>query len=203
MSHVESAVAENHHHSHEEEVYSRTIFGFWLYLLTDFVLFATLFAAYAVLHNNTFGGPDAKSLFSLPFTLTQSLILLVSSLTMGIAGTFVHKNRTKAALWFMAITFVLGFVFAWMGCADFSRLVDMGASWKRSAFLSMYFTVVGTHMIHIFFGLLWIILLAIPLFKDGIKPISLKRITCLRMFWQFVNVIWIFIFSIIYLMGVN
>lgn len=194
---------ESHHEAHQEEVYSKTILGFWIYLLTDFMLFGTLFATYIVLESGTYGGPSGRALWNLPFTLIQTLILLTSSFTSGLGGALAHRNCKNGTLALFAITFFLGAVFMGMEFAEFSRLVQGGNSWERSAFLSAFFTLVGTHGLHLLLGLLWIFVLLVPVWRCGLTPVSVKRLTCLRMFWQFLNVVWIFIFTIVYLMGVK
>jgi cytochrome o ubiquinol oxidase subunit 3 len=194
------------HHSvkahHLEETRVKTIFGFWSYLMTDCILFATLFATYIVLHKNTFGGPGAKELFSLPFALTETLILLTSSFTCTLSKLAAYRNdKNKVILWF-AVTFLLGVAFIGMELNEFSHLIHDGNSWRRSGFLTGFFTLVATHGLHISTGLLWMIILIIPVFRHGLTPVSLKRLTCLRMFWHFLDIVWIFIFTIVYLMGV-
>jgi len=183
------------------DAYAKTIFGFWIYILTDFILFGTLFATYAVLHNNVFGGPSARELFSLPFVFIQTLVLLVCSYTVGMAGAAAHRRDKKLTYLFFGITFLLGVVFTWMGIADFSRLIQAGHDWRGSAFLGAYFTLVGTHTLHMVFALLWIPIFLIPMWKEGLDPVNIRRLTCLKMFWQFLNIVWVFIFSFVYLMG--
>lgn len=188
--------------THLEETYSKTIFGFWSYLMTDCILFGTLFATFVVLHNNTYGGPSGKELFSLPFALTETLILLTSSFTCTLSKLAGLRNdKNKVIAWF-GVTFLLGLAFITMELNEFSHLVQDGNSWQRSAFLSAFFTLVGTHGLHISLGLLWMIILLIPVFRHGLTPVSVKRLTCLRMFWHFLDIVWIFIFTIVYLMGV-
>lgn len=182
--------------------YSKTIFGFWLFLMSDLVLFGALFAAYMVCSNSTFGGPSAKQLFQPSFTLIQTLVLLFSSLTAGLAGAAAHRKRKKETIVLFGVTFVLGIVFMWMMLSEFSNLARAGNGWDKSAFLSTYFTVVGTHGIHVLFGLLWILVLLIPVWREGVSHVSIRRLTCLRMFWQFLNIVWVFIFSFVYLLGV-
>lgn len=184
------------------DIYSKTTFGFWVYLMSDFVLFGALFATYAVLSGSTFGGPTAKELFYPGFTLTQSLIFLVSALTVGIGGAAAHRKDKKMTLLMFGITFLLGIAFMTMELNEFSRLISAGHGWNKAAFLSAYFTVVGTHGLHVVFGLLWIPILLFPVWREGITPESIRRLTCLRMFWQFLNIIWVLIFSLVYLMGV-
>ena len=202
MTHSSAASHESYPDMHHD-TYSKTVFGFWVYLLTDFVLFGTFFAAYAVLRNGTYGGPSAKDLFHISFTLTQTLILLTSSLTSGLAGAYAFRKNKNGTIALFLITFLLGMVFMVMEFMEFSQLIHQGYSWKTSAFLSAYFTAIGTHGVHILFAMLWIIVLLVPLYREGFKPQSLQRLTCLRLFWQFLNVIWIFIFSFVYLLGVS
>lgn len=202
MTHSNSSHHEAYPDGHHD-VYSKTIFGFWVYLLTDFMLFATIFATYAVLYKSTYGGPSAKELFYIPFTLVQTLLLLFTSLTSGLGGIFAHRRGKNKTIVFFLITFLLGLAFMWMEYTEFSRLINSGNSWQRSAFLSAFFTLVGTHGLHMIFGLLWIIVLIVPVFKEGITAVSVKRLTCLRMFWQFLNIVWVFIFTIVYLLGVS
>lgn len=198
-----SAVAnEEHHDNHHDEVYSKTVFGFWIYLLTDFILFGVLFATYLVLHKSTFGGPTSRDLFHLPFTLVQTLVLLVSTTTIGLGGAAAHRRNTISTVVLFVITFFLGVIFVWMGFFELSNFVKEGYTWAGSAFLSMFFTLIGTYSAHMLFALLWIILLMISVFREGITSSTLLRLTCLRMFWQFLNIIWIFIFTVVYLLGV-
>ena len=180
---------------------TKTTFGFWVYLMTDCVLFASLFATYAVLHNNTFGGPAGNELFSMPFVLTETLILLTSSFTAGLAMLGAHsKNRKQILLW-LAVTFALGVAFLGMELSEFSKLAQEGDSWQRSGFLSSFFTLVGTHGLHIATGLLWMGALMVQVMRRGLTDGVLRRLTLLSMFWHFLDIVWIFIFTLVYLMG--
>ena len=179
----------------------KSVFGFWVYIMTDCVLFATLFATYAVLQHNTAGGPDAKELFSMPFVLVETLILLTSSLTAGLLLLAVRsKQKTQAIIW-LAITFLLGAAFLGMELYEFNKLINEGHSWRASAFLSAFFTLVGTHGLHIFTGLMWMIVLGFQLIKKGFSHGTVKRLTLFSMFWHFLDIVWIFIFTIVYLLG--
>jgi cytochrome o ubiquinol oxidase subunit 3 len=181
---------------------SKTMLGFWIYLMTDCVLFASLFATYAVLHGNTFGGPTSKELFDLPFVLIETLLLLTSSFTAGIALLALRAGkRTQVMAWF-GVTFILGLIFLIMEITEFAHLAGEGNSWSRSAFLSAFFTLVGTHGLHIATGLFWMIVLLAQLMKKGITESVTRRLTLFGMFWHFLDIIWIFIFTIVYLMGV-
>lgn len=196
-------ISHSEHHDIGLETYNKNVFGFWLYIMTDCVLFATLFATYAVLHTNTFGGPSAKDLLSLPFALVETLILLTSSFTCGMAMLAAHQHKKSLALIFFGITFILGTFFLAMELHEFNHLVQGGNSWQRSAFLSSFFTLVGTHGLHIIIGLLWILVMMVHILIRGFTLSTLRRLTCLSMFWHFLDVIWIFIFSFVYLMGVK
>lgn len=188
-----------HYPDPHHDLYAKTTFGFWIYLLTDFVLFGTLFASYAVLRTSTYGGPGPSELFNVPFKLAPTFVLLLASLTVGLGSAFAHRKNRKGTLIFYTITFLLGIGFLVMELSDLSGLLQKGHSWKNSAFLSAYFTLVGTHFAHMVFALLWIIVLMPPVITEGITAMSLRRLTCLKMFWQFLNIIWMFIFSFVYL----
>lgn len=182
------------------DAYSKTTFGFWLYLVTDFVLFGALFAVYLVLRNNTFGGPSATDLFYLPSNLLQTVLLLGVSFSSGIAGAYAHRNEKGKTILYFIITFLLGLGFMGIEFHEFGQIIQKGHDWKDSAFLSSYFTLLGTHGVHVLIALLWTLVLLLPVFHTGITDTSLRRLTCLRMFWQFINIIWVFIFTIVYLL---
>jgi len=197
-----TSVHENYPDPHHD-VYSKTVFGFWVYIVTDFMMFAVLFATYDVLHNKTFGGPSSRELFNLPYTLIQTLILLVSTFTCGVGGVLAHRGNKNGTIAFFGITFLLGIAFMWMQLGEFAHLMGEGNNWQGSAFLSMFFTLVGTFGVHMIFALLWVIVLIVPVCLHGLTPVNIKRLTCLRMFWQFLNIVWIFIFTVVYLWGVK
>ena len=181
---------------------SKTMLGFWIYLMTDCVLFASLFATYAVLHGNTFGGPTSKDIFDLPFVLIETLILLTSSFTAGLAILSLRAGKLTQMMSWFAVTFVLGLAFLIMELTEFSQLAAEGNSWSHSAFLSAFFTLVGTHGLHIATGLFWMIVLLVQAMRKGLTESVSRRLTMLSMFWHFLDIIWIFIFTIVYLMGV-
>lgn len=181
--------------------FTKTLFGFWVYLMTDFMMFACLFATYAVLEKSTFGGPSARDLFDLSFVSIQSLFLLAASTASGFASRAAHLRKPKAVMLLFSLVFLFGLAFFWMQASELIRLESIGYSWKKSAFLSAYFTLIGTHAVHMFFALLWIPVFLAPIPRRGIDEDSLRRLTCLRLFWQFLNVVWIFIFTVVYLMG--
>ena len=180
---------------------STPILGFWVYIMTDCVLFASLFATYAVLFNNTAGGPSGYQLFDLKNVLAETLILLTSSFTCGLAMLAAHKgDRNRTLAWF-AVTFLLGVAFLALELTEFHHFVQTGNSWTRSGFLSAFFTLVGTHGLHITTGLLWMAILMWQVFKGGLVKSTIRRLTMLSMFWHFLDIVWIFIFTIVYLRG--
>lgn len=192
---------ENIHAKAVAEANESKIFGFWIYLMTDLVIFAVLFACFIVLHSNTFGGPSGSELFELPYALIETLLLLTSSFTCALAMLAVHAEQKKLALaWFFA-TFALGLAFLVMELVEFNKFIGEGASWQRSAFLSSFFTLVGTHGFHIFIGLLWML---VVMFRICLRPLlesTISQIFRMVLFWHFLDFVWIFIFSIVYGMG--
>ncbi len=178
-----------------------TVFGFWLYLMTDFIIFASLFAVYAVLRGNTFGGPGSQELFSMPFVLGETLVLLASSFTCGLALLAARTLRVRAALMWLGVTAVLGASFLAMELYEFRHLVLAGHDWTQSAFLSAFFTLVGTHGFHVFIGLVWILSLMVAIVRGGLVRDTLRKLFLLAVFWHFLDIIWIFIFTVVYLFG--
>lgn len=183
------------------ETQERKTIGFWIYLMTDLVLFASLFATFAVLRTSTYGGPSGADLFDLPFVLVETLLLLTSSFTAGLAVLAAGNGYKKQTLVWMAVTFILGLSFLIMELTEFAHLASEGNSWQASAFLSSFFTLVGTHGFHIAIGLLWMIVVAIRLWRFNMKKSDVARLKLLSLFWHFLDVVWIFIFSIVYLIG--
>ena len=175
--------------------------GFWLYLMTDFVLFASLFAVYAVLHNNTFGGPSGHDIFSAPFVLLETLILLASSFTCGLALIAGHEGNKKGVTALLGATAALGALFVGLEINEFAKLALEGSGWWRSGFLSSYFTLVGTHGLHVSIGILWMCSLMVMIGKRGLSRSNLRKFAMLAIFWHFLDLIWIFIFTIVYMMG--
>jgi cytochrome o ubiquinol oxidase subunit 3 len=191
-------------HEHiEHETYEKTVFGFWIYLLTDFVLFATILATYFVLRNSLYGGPSAADVLPLEDALTQTLLLLMCSFTSGLAGVFSFRKYIKTAGFLLGLTAILGFCFMWIEYEGFDSLIKQGFGWHASAFLSAYFTLIGTHGVHILFALLWTVVFLPQLLSQGMTWRNLQRMTCLRLFWQFLGLIWVGIFTMVYLMGVS
>lgn len=185
-----------------QDTFSKTVLGFWMYLMTDCLLFATLFVTYAVLHNNTFGGPSSRELFSLDTAFAETMILLCSSVTCGFALLASLKKYKNNVLAWLAITFLLGGAFIAMELHEFTHLIHKGNSWERSAFLSAFFTLVGTHGLHVSIGLLWILVMIGQVFWMGITVLTFRRLVVFSLFWHFLDLVWIFIFTFVYLMGV-
>lgn len=185
-----------------QDTFSKVFQGFWLYILTDCLLFATLFVTYAVLHRNTFGGPGPKDIFDLTSAFRETMLLLMSSVTCGFALlSAVHRKVYRAIGW-LGVTFLLGASFIASELTEFVHLVGEGYGWSRSAFLSSFFTLVGTHGMHVSFGLLWISVLIIQLYFQKLTTDTFRRLVVFGLFWHFLDLIWIFIFTYVYLMGV-
>lgn len=192
-----SAIAIENHHAADE----RDVFGFWIYILTDCILFSCLFATYVVLKKNVYGGVGIKELTNLSYVLIETLALLASSFTYGMTILAVYKNSLNKMLWWLAITFLLGFAFIGMELTEFANLYQEGHGWQASAALSAFFTLVGTHGLHVSFGLLVMLVLMFQLYVNGITSAMKRRLTYLGIFWAFLDIIWIFVFTIVYLMG--
>ncbi len=187
--------------SHHSNIADKNLFGFWVYLMSDCVLFAGLFAAYAVLWRSSFGGPEAYDLANLPFVFGETMLLLTSSFTVGLALVAARAGKKAIALSLLYITLALGLAFLSMEVFEFSRLIGEGSGPARSAFLSSFFALVGTHGLHVLVGSLWMVSLIVYTMKKGVTEAGLRKLSMLAMFWHFLDVIWIFIFTIVYLFG--
>lgn len=188
--------------AHEEvAVYQRKSLGFWIYLMTDCILFATLFATFAVLRSATAGGPAGSDIFDLNFVLIETMILLTSSFTAGLAVLGAERGYKKQTIVWLIVTFLLGATFLAMELWEFNHLIGEGSGWQQSAFLSSYFVLVGTHGLHIAVGLLWMAVVVVRLLRRNFKETDIRRLSLLGLFWHFLDVIWIFIFSFVYLIG--
>ena len=188
--------------AHQED-YEKTLFGFWVYLITDFMLFGSLFAVYIVLQGNLFGGPSSKELFSLPFALNQSFLMLVVAFLSGIGSLRAHQRQLRAAYYCFFVVMSAASLFLARILQEFMHIQSFGVSWKTSGFLSAYYTLSAMMGLHVIFGLIWTVLCLGFLYAKGVNDVALKRISCLKMFWQFLNVVWIFVFAIVYLLGVG
>jgi cytochrome o ubiquinol oxidase subunit 3 len=184
---------------HEQEANERALFGFWVYLMTDLLMFSVLFAVFAVLHNNTDGGASGRELFKLPLALAETLILLTSSFTCGI-GMIAARRRIKfqTVTWF-TVTFCLGLLFLLLELSEFNSLISDGHTIKSNAFLSSFFVLLGTHGVHITAGLIWLGVTLGYILKRGINSNIVRKLAMLSLFWHFLDIVWIFIFTIVYL----
>jgi cytochrome o ubiquinol oxidase subunit III len=176
-------------------------FGFWLYLMTDLVLFAAIFAAFAVLSHNYAGGPTGKELFDLPYTLGETMFLLFSSVTYGLAVLAMYKGKKNSVLTWLGVTFLLGLGFVCMEINEFYHMILSGNGPQRSGFLSAFFTLVGTHGAHVTFGLIWMVTMVGQVVIKGLTVPVQSRLMRLSMFWHFLDIVWIGVFTIVYLMG--
>lgn len=192
---------EHHDHNHHFEEDSRDILGFWMYIMTDCVLFATLFATFAVLHKNTYGGPSLGQLVSLPYVFGETIFLLLSNLTYGFAMLCMYRDKLRDMTIWLILTMIFGLGFVSMELHEFIDLVREGHSWQSSGAMSAFFTLVGTHGLHVSIGLLWMLILTLQLKLFKLNHASKKRFTYLGLFWNFLDIVWIFVFTIVYLFG--
>lgn len=179
---------------------SKTMFGFWVYLMTDFVLFASLFSVFIVLRGNVFGAGQGH-LFDMPAVLAETLILLTSSLTCGLFMLAARAGHRRDVLFWMCVTILLGAAFVGVELSEFNGLIHEGNGPGHSGFLSSFFTLVGTHGLHVTFGLMWMAALVIAIIERGLTHANMRKLMLLGMFWHFLDIIWIFIFTIVYLIG--
>ena len=179
-----------------------TLLGFWLYLMSDCLLFAVLFATYAVLGRSYAAGPSGADLFDLPLVALNTSLLLLSSITYGFAMLEMQKRRKGAVLMWLFITGLFGLAFIGIELTEFAHMIHEGATPQRSAFLSAFFTLVGTHGLHVSCGLIWLVTLMVQVWKFGLIEANRRRLMCLSMFWHFLDVVWIGVFTFVYLMGV-
>ncbi|MGC5779750.1 cytochrome o ubiquinol oxidase subunit III [Methylobacterium sp. NFXW15] len=188
---------EEGHHSE-----GSTMLGFWLYLMSDCLIFATLFATYGVLGRNYAAGPSPKDLFDLTGIAVNTAMLLFSSITYGFAMLEMDKNDQRKTQMWLAVTGLFGVAFVALEIREFVHLFHEGAPPWRSAFLSSFYTLVGTHGLHVSFGILWLVTLMVQVKKYGLVAANKRRLMCLSMFWHFLDLIWIGVFTVVYLIGV-
>ncbi len=188
---------DNHHHHAD----STDIFGFWVYIMSDCILFASIFAAYAVLYTSTYGGLGIKYLTSIPYIFGETVALLSSSFTYGLAILALYKKHKNQAMFWLINTFLFGLLFVGMEVNEFIHMYLEGHTWQSSAAMSAFFTLVGTHGLHVSFGLLWMLTAMVQLGIYGITPAVSRRLTYLGLFWAFLDIVWIFVYTIVYLMG--
>jgi cytochrome o ubiquinol oxidase subunit 3 len=191
-------VTEEEHHPEG----GSTMLGFWIYLMSDCLIFASLFAAYGVLGHSYAGGPSPRDVFELPLVAVNTAMLLLSSITYGFSMIAMERgNRNQVLLW-LAITWLFGAAFIGIEMHEFSGLIAEGHGPWRSAFLTSFFSLVGTHGLHVTSGLIWMAVLMVQVVQKGLIPANRRRLMCLSMFWHFLDVVWIGVFTFVYLMGV-
>jgi cytochrome o ubiquinol oxidase subunit III len=188
-------------HEHHDDG-SKTLLGFWIYLMSDCLIFSGLFASFAVLCNASAGGPTSKEIFELPYVLGETMLLLFSSFTFGVAMLNMHAGKRNKVMGWLFVTFLFGLGFIAMEVHEFAHLIHEGAGPDRSAFLSSYFALVGTHGLHVSAGLIWILVMMHMVGKFGLTDAVQRRLSCLSLFWHFLDVVWICVFTIVYLRGV-
>jgi cytochrome o ubiquinol oxidase subunit 3 len=189
-------------HEHDHEAGHSTMLGFWMYLMSDCLIFAMLFAAYALFGTSYAGGPKPSELFELPLVAVNTSMLLLSSITYGFAMIAMQEKKKSAVLIWLAITGLFGAAFVGIELSEFHNLIREGATPERSAFLSSFFTLVSTHGLHVTFGIIWLITLMVQVGRFGLTAANQRRLMCLSLFWHFLDVIWIGVFTFVYLMGV-
>ncbi|MEQ4616428.1 MAG: cytochrome o ubiquinol oxidase subunit III [Corticimicrobacter sp.] len=207
LHHSAATPASGQEHGHDHEHHdsgSTSVFGFWIYLMSDCVLFGSIFAVFAVLSNAFAGGPTSAELFGqqLPFVLTETFVLLFSSITYGFAMLAMHRGDRSGVLKWLCVTFLLGATFISMELYEFHHLIENGNGPSRSAYLSAFFTLVGTHGAHVFSGLIWMAVMIHQVSSRGLTASNQTRLNCLSIFWHFLDVVWICVFTVVYLMGV-
>ena len=191
------------HDGHEHhDAGAMKIFGFWIYLMSDCLIFGTLFATYAVLGRSYAGGPAPNDLFHLWFALVETALLLLSSVTFGMGMLRMDKNDKAGVMKWLIVAGLFAVGFLAMEVYEFHDLISEGATPDRSAFLSAYFTLVGTHGLHVTVGLIWMALLIFQVKKKGLTEVHRGRLMMLSLFWHFLDVIWICVFTVVYLTGV-
>jgi cytochrome o ubiquinol oxidase subunit 3 len=197
MDDVSSRYYVKHHHPQ-----NGSLLGFWIYLMSDCLLFACLFATYAVLGRNYAGGPTGAELFDLKLVAINTAFLLFSSITYGFAMIASQNDYKKGVLCWLFVTLLFGAAFLGLELYEFAHLIHQGATPQRSGFLTAFFSLVATHGLHVFFGSIWLIVLMFQVGKHGLIPENKRRLMCLSMFWHFLDVVWIGVFTFVYLMGV-
>lgn len=176
-------------------------YGFWIFILSDIVMFSALFAAYAVLSGNTAGGPSGRELFNLRNVFIETMCLLFSSYTAGLAMLSAERRQAERFLMFAALTSLLGAAFLFIEISEFAGMVSRGAGPSRSAFLSSFYTLVGTHGAHVTAGLVWLVYMVAQTLAKGLRTTVLRRLACFSLFWHALDIVWVGVFTLVYLMG--
>ena len=193
-------LTEEEDHAHEPG--GATLLGFWIYLMSDALIFATLFATYGVLSSSYAGGPTPREIFELPLVALNTALLLVSSITYGFAMIAMQEGKLGGVKFWLVVTGLLGAGFVGVELHEFGTLIAEGATPQTSAYLSAFFTLVATHGLHVTFGIIWICVMLVQLGQRGLVPDNQRRLMCLSMFWHFLDIVWIGVFTFVYLLGV-
>ncbi|HEY7552078.1 MAG TPA: cytochrome o ubiquinol oxidase subunit III [Hyphomicrobiaceae bacterium] len=202
---IATAPAAHAHERHPGPAPARIVvaYGFWIFILSDIVMFSALFAAYAVLSGNAAGGPTGAELFNLREVFVLTMCLLVSSYTCGLGALAAEQDRPERYLIFAALTFVLGAAFVFLEVSEFVDMIGKGAGPERSAFLSAFFTLVGMHGTHVTVGLIWLVYMTAQVVAKGLRAAVLRRLLCFSLFWHALDIVWIGVMTLVYLMGVQ
>ncbi|WP_214629677.1 cytochrome aa3 quinol oxidase subunit III [Paenibacillus agaridevorans] len=201
MGNINNSASTNTPLEYQSETGKLNIFGFWIFLGAEVSLFATLFAAYFALKNGTVGGPLPNEVFDLNNTIIMTLILLTSSFTSGLAINEMRRNNVKSMIIWLIITLLFGLGFLYMEVAEFMHLVKEGATLGTNAFWSSFYLLTGTHGLHVSLGIGWIILIIIQVRKRGLTPDTAKKVFVSSLYWHFLDFVWIFVFTGVYLLG--
>ncbi|WP_026679515.1 cytochrome o ubiquinol oxidase subunit III [Fictibacillus gelatini] len=196
---MQQSITPQHEHEHHE---SMKVFGFWIFLMTDCILFACLFATFAVLRTHTDSPFTGNELFEIPGFTAETFILLTSSFTSGLATLAMNKGKVKPLIGWLAVTVLLGAAFIGLEINEFMKMVSEGATISTNAFLSSFYTLVSTHGLHVSVGIVWMIAIMIQLKKHGIQSVTKRKVQVMSLYWHFLDVVWIFLFTVVYLMGV-
>ena len=195
------AHAHKHDHGHQDPDQLKQ-FGFWLFMITDVILFATLFATFVVLRGNVAGGPTGADMIEINGIIVSTFILLTSSFTSGLALLSMNKGSKQGLIFWLAVSAILGLSFVYLEVTEFIHLVNEGVNIGTSAYWSAFFTLVGAHGLHVSLGIVWITLVILQIVKRGITPATKRRVNIISLYWHFLDAVWIFVFSIVYLMEV-
>lgn len=196
------SVPSSHFYTRDHHQESGTLLGFWIYLMSDCLLFCGLFATYAVLGNSYAGGPTGAEIFELPLVALNTAFLLFSSITYGFAMLQMQLKNVKGTLTWLAVTGLFGVGFISLELYEFAHLILEGYGPQRSAFLTAFFSLVATHGLHVIFGIIWLVVLMVQVKRFGLTGENNRRLMCLSLFWHFLDVVWIGVFTFVYLMGV-
>ena len=202
QTHDTSSVKPEFYQKQERHPENATSLGFWIYLMGDCLIFAVLFATYGVIGRNYAAGPSPADLFDLPLVSINTAFLLLSSITFGFAMLQMERGARSETLFWLAVTGLFGLAFIGLELYEFIKLIGEGATPQRSGFLSAFFVLVGTHGLHVTIGIVWLVTLMVQIARYGLSSENCRRLSCLSMFWHFLDVVWVGVFSVVYLMGV-